>query len=192
MSYRRNLGKVKGEPGQVVQPKIETENGTKKIKWEIKEQSELVVPPEIDITPTFYKPIIDIDEENGKVFISFESVTSANPPHIDTKINIKGDKGDEGTFDTVVCPNGFPTIDEAEEGRIYIYQGEAKAYDAKSNKLYFIEDLGKFNAYLTIRDADSREEDLIANFNAKIGQVADCQRAIMQKLGVTMNIPNGD
>ena len=71
MSYRRNLGKVKGEPGQVVQPKIETENGTKKIKWEIKEQSELVVPPEIDITPTFYKPIIDIDEANDKVFISF-------------------------------------------------------------------------------------------------------------------------
>lgn len=191
MSYRRNLGKVKGEPGQVVQPKIETENGTKKIKWEIKEQSELVVPPEIDITPTFYKPIIDIDEANDKVFISFESVTSTDCPSVEP-VNIKGEKGEDGTFDTVVCPNGFPTIDEAEEGKIYIYQGEAKAYDADSNKLYFIEDLGKFNAYLTIRDADSREEDLIANFNAKIGQVADCQRAIMQKLGVTMNIPNGD
>lgn len=194
MSYRKNLGRVKGEPGQIYQPVVytDTNNKKRKIKWELKEQSEATTPEEIDITPTFYKPILTTDTNTGNVTISFESVTSTDNPLTITGTNIKGPKGDDGVFDTVVCVSGFPTVNEAEEGKIYIYQGSAKAYDATTNQLYFVEDLGKFNSYQTIAAATQMKTDIENAFNLKIGNVEDCQKAIMQKLGQSVNIPDGD
>ena len=77
MSYRKNLGQVKGDKGKVYIPSIIEENNKKYITWQLEEES-AIAPDNIDITPKVYLPSLD---DNGNLYFSYRDDPCGEGPH---------------------------------------------------------------------------------------------------------------
>ena len=96
MSYRENLGQVKGDKGRIYIITVVTRNNKKYIIWILSEEG-ASVPADIDITPKVYLPSVS----NG--FLTF-TISENTPTTIGGSSNsnykVKGDKGYQGEIDT--------------------------------------------------------------------------------------------
>lgn len=185
MSYEKNLGRVKGDTGKVYAPQAVTRNNKRYITWTL--QDEGAPPEDINITPQVYMPSID---DNGNIsFILTENTTNSIPPK-----NIKGAQGPAGAVDTVVCTNGLPPKEQANEGIIYIHDdGIATVFDKDTNDFYDLDNLLKFNNYLTTAEIQDNYYNK-TQIDNMFGNVIACQQAIITLLDKDsiINIPSDD
>ena len=197
MSYRENLGRVKGDKGKVYVPHFVERNGRKYITWgePIDEPSD--IPSDIDITPKIYVPTLN---DNGDIYFTLtDAIISENnsdgiPLNTGTK-NIKGPQGAPGAVNTVwVNPDiDYQNMSEyKKEGQIYIQNGIASVYDLETDDFYDLDDLTKFNDYYTKSETHTTFYDKTTIDN-KLGNIEQCQEAILYTLDKgSVNIPNGD
>lgn len=183
MAYRESLGRVKGDTGQIYIPSIKEENNNRYIEWTLADEPPADVN-RIDITPKVYLPSID---ENGN--ISF-ILTNVMPASINS-VNIKGDKGDPGEVNTTVVST-LPAKADAQEGIVYIHDGDAFVFDKEENEFYLLDNLANFDNYYTKDESDETfySKTQIDNM---FGNIAACQEAIIYTLDKnSVNIPSGD
>ena len=182
MSYREQLGCVRGEKGKVYIPSIVTRNNKTYITWSLHDES-ASAPADIDITPQIY--LLSVDD-NGN--ISF-TLTESTPASIANK-NIKGPKGDPGEVDTAIV-NTLPDKTDAVEGVIYIHDGIATVYDKQTNDFYDLDDILKFDNYYT--KTESKEEFYTkTQIDNMLGNIVQCQQAIIYTLDKnSINISSG-
>lgn len=185
MSYRENLGRVKGDKGKVYIPSIVTRNNKKYITWTLQEENNSV-PQDIDITPKVYLPSVD---SNGNIsFVLTESTLNSIGA-----VNIKGPQGPAGAVDTNVVTN-LPAKSDAQEGIIYIHDdGIATVFDVDTNDFYDLDNLVKFNDYCTkeqIKDYVYNRTDI----DNMLGNIMQCQEALIHLLDKNsiINIPSDD
>lgn len=191
MSYRENLGKVKGDKGKVYIPSIVTRDNKKYITWTLQEENNSV-PQDIDITPKVYLPSVD---SNGN--ISFV-LTENTPDSISTNdegepINIIGPQGPAGAVNTNVVAN-LPDKANAQEGIIYIHDdGVATVFDTKENNFFDLDNLVKFNDYWTKTEIEQKYYNK-TNIDNKLGNIMQCQDALINLLDKDsiINIPSDD
>ncbi len=141
------LGRVKGENGDVYTPIIvDNEDGTQKIRFTLTnpEANELDNILEYNIKPKVYKPLV----ENGELKFILTDLDEADfSVDID---NIKGEKGDTGTFN-ISMVNSFPdpgTLQSENDGTLYVTpDGTAKIYNHDIGQLIDLENDIKFNNF---------------------------------------------
>lgn len=183
MSYRKNLGRVKGEKGKVYIPQTVERNSRKYITWTLTEE-ENEQPEDIDITPKAYLPTVD---NNGNISFVLTTTLPASIPNV----NIKGPKGDTGEVETVLV-DSLPPKNQAHEGLIYIHNGIATVFDAQTYEYYDLDNLVKFDNYYTKTETNERFYTK-TDVNNLLGNIAQCQEAIIYTLDKgSVNIPNGD
>ena len=191
MSYRQQLGKVKGDAGKIYVPSMVTRNNKKYITWTLQDEGGNI-PQDIDITPKFYLPNVD---DNGYItFTLVESGATALYNTEATKKSIKGAQGPAGAVNTVVRDNGLPPKSEAKEGIIYIHDnGIATVYDEETDNFYDLDDLLKFNNYSTTVEIQENyyNKNQIDNM---FGNIIACQQALITLLDKDsiIDIPSDD
>ena len=185
MSYRENLGRVKGDKGKVYIPDIVTRDNKKYITWTLQEESNSV-PQDMDITPKVYLPSVD---SNGNIsFVLTESTLDSIGA-----VNIKGPQGPAGAVDTNVVTN-LPAKSNAQEGIIYIHDdGIATVFDTDTNDFYDLDNLVKFQNYWTkteIQDKYYSKTDV----DNLLGNIMQCQESLIYLLDKDsiINIPSDD
>lgn len=180
MSYKKNLGRVRGEEGVTYTPQITIEtdsNGIQKqyISWIASDGSE--VPASLqkrEFASKVYKPTV-ID---GEISFQLSDATELNI----SPVNIRGPQGVAGHIEVEVVST-LPTI--GEEGTIYIYGGDAYVWGEKhtgqtvETGWYQIENALDFTNYYTKQETYNKDEvydkNSIDNF---IGTVREQQNAI--------------
>ena len=185
MSYRENLGRVKGDKGKVYIPSIVIRNNKKYITWTLQEENNSV-PQDIDITPKVYLPSVD---SNGN--ISFV-LTESTPDSI-AAVNITGPQGPAGAVNTNVVAN-LPAKSEAQEGIIYIHDdGVATVFDTEENDFFDLDNLVKFQDYWTKTEIEQKYYNK-TDIDNKLGNIMQCQDALIHLLDKDsiINIPSDD
>lgn len=197
MSYRENLGRVKGDKGKIYVPHPVERDGRRYITWGEPIDEPTDIPTDIDITPKIYIPTLN---DNGDIYFTLtDAIISEDNPNaipLSTSIkNIKGPQGAPGAVNTVwVNPDiDYQNMSEyKKEGQIYIQNGIASIYDAETNKFYDLDDLTKFNDYYTKTETHTYFYDKTTVDN-KLGNIEQCQEAILYTLDKgSVNIPSGD
>lgn len=181
MTYKKDLGRVRGEKGVTYTPKITIEKDANNIdkqyiSWESSDGSD--IPPSLakkEFASKVYKPSID---SNGN--ISFQLI-DANELNLNLG-NIKGPQGIPGHIEVEVV-TALPA--RGEEGTIYVYGENAYVWGEKHNGQtvetgwYQIENALDFSNYYTKQETYNKNEvydkNSIDNF---IGTVKDQQNAI--------------
>ena len=197
MSYRENLGRVKGDKGKIYVPHPVERDGRRYITWGEPIDEPTDIPTDIDITPKIYIPTLN---DNGDIYFTLtDAIISEDNPNaipLSTSIkNIKGPQGAPGAVNTVwVNPDiDYQNMSQyKKEGQIYIQNGIASVYDVETNKFYDLDDLTKFNDYYTKTETHTYFYDKTVVDN-KLGNIEQCQEAILYTLDKgSVNIPSGD
>lgn len=188
MSYRENLGQVKGDKGRIYIPTVVTRNNKKYITWVLSEEG-ATAPADIDITPKVYLPSIS----NG--FLTF-TLSENTPTTIgganNSNYKVKGDKGDPGEVDTAVVTD-LPAKANAKEGVLYIHDGGiATVYDLQTNDFYDLDNLLKFEDYYTKSETYSNSQVYTkTEIDTLLGDIEACKNQILYTLDKG-SITNGD
>lgn len=199
MSYRKNLGRVKGDAGEIYVPHFVERNGRKYITWGEPVDNLSNIPDDIDITPKIYMPTV---QDNGDIYFTLIDavVDDTNPNSIPLNTNAKnimGPQGTPGAIDTVLINPDVDYQNMAQykkEGQIYIQNGVASVYDRETDKFYDLDDavLTKLNDYYNKAESHNVFYDKVAIDN-KFGNVEQCQEDILYTLDKgSVNIPSGD
>ena len=187
MTYRQNLGKVKGDRGKVYTPKPVTRDNKRYITWTLQEENDSI-PEDIDITPKVYIPQVD-DEGNISFLLATEASDSIPPK------NIRGIQGPAGAVNTNIVTS-LPPKSEAKEGVIYIdinNDGIASVFDEETNDFYPLDNLLKFNNYLTTFEIQEQYYNK-HEINDMFGDIMTCQENLITLLDKDsiINIPSDD
>lgn len=195
MSFKTNLGRVRGEKGVSYVPKIvpQTENGVIKkyvIEWTSSDGSEI---PETLQNTEFAVPVyVPYVNEDG--FVQFTLQTnSAYSFTSDT--SIKGEKGDDGHIKTQVV-NELPTGSDIDVDTIYAMGDNAYIWNQSitdynnSNGWIHLEDMIKFANYYQKQetygkyDATKLDDTTYSaqNINDKLGETATALNLIQSIL----------
>lgn len=189
MTYRQNLGRVKGDKGKVYVPETVTRDNKRYITWTLKEENDSI-PEDIEITPKVYIPRVD-DEGNISFLLSTETSDSIEPK------NIRGEQGPAGAVNTNVVTD-LPPKSQAKEGIIYIQVNDrndiiATVFDETKNEFYQLDNLFEFNNYLTTSEIQKQYYNKY-EVNDMFGDIMACQDALITLLDKDsiINIPSDD
>lgn len=200
MSYKENLGRVKGETGTSFVPELKevVENGIRKmkIKWTPINEANVTTPVEADLLPYVYVPYY-----SGGDTITF-SLERASQSSLEFN-SIKGEKGDAGHLATKILSDetALPTGNDIDIDTIYVIDDSCYIWNQDTSDWVILENMIKFQDYYTKNEtygtyqandtqSTTYSADMIDN---KIGNV---QSAIQQINNIlnngSINIPMDD
>lgn len=197
MSYKENLGRVKGETGTSFVPTLDevVENGIRKmkIKWNAVNETNPASPAESDFLPYVYVPYYD-----GGDTITF-SLERASQPSLSFN-SIKGEKGDAGHLATKILADetALPTGNNIDTDTIYVIDESCYIWDKNTNDWVVLENMIKFQDYYTKNEtygAYQSNNTQSTTYSADMidNKIGDVQLAIQQINNIlnngSINIP---
>lgn len=161
MAWTKNLGKIKGEDGDVYLPEVKIQDGKLHFGWEKKtaEEAMNIINNGTDLTIPVYVP--SYDSETGNVTFSLSQTVkdASNVELLDKTFHIKGDTGETiSVFDIRnFTENNVNDIQNPEPGVIYVKGKKAWIYNRDEEDFFMIEGLDLSN-YYTINETYSKNE----------------------------------
>lgn len=173
MAWAKNLGKIKGEDGDVYLPDISIVDGKLHFGWERKtaEEAELILTHGKDLTMPVYVPNIETNENNeptGWINFSLSQTVrdASNTVLPDVRFYAKGATGEPGSvaFDIQhFIENTVYNITNPQPNTIYVKDKQAWFYDPSEEDFFMIEGLDLSQYYKKTETYSKNEIDNMFN-----------------------------
>ena len=152
MAYTKDLGKVKGEDGDVYVPTVKIQNGYLHFNWQLttKENAQSILSGTNINIPVYVPSSMD---QNGNItFTLNETVRGINGEVLQSyTFHVKGDQGESGytTFDIQHISGNIEDIptNQRKAGTIYVKNTKAWFYDEQAEDFFMLEGIDLSDYY---------------------------------------------